>query len=314
MEKRDIIVIGASAGGMEALCKLLAALPSELPASVFVVQHVGSSSVLGEVLGRCGPLRTITPEDGDKIEQGRVYVAPSDHHLLLLDGHMQLSRAPRENRHRPSVDVLFRSAARNFRGRVIAVVLSGALDDGAAGAIAVKARHGLVIVQNDAQVPTMPNAVCHAVKVDYSLPLAEIPSVLAKLVRQKVPRVKTGPPSRKTRMITAARNGQDGKPLAFTCPECNGPMFQVKTSKEFSQYHCLIGHLYSAEGLTVAHQEALERALLISVRMLRERALVHQALVNRSFNSSADAEARSQEVADTSSRDAALLQEILEHI
>src|SRR5687768_7627389 len=124
METRDIIVVGASAGGIEALCSLIEDLPADLPASVFVVQHVGAQSSLAGILAKCGPLKVISPAHGEKIQRGRIYVAPGDHHLLLNDGHIELSKKPRENRHRPSVDALFRSAARAYRERVIAVVLS----------------------------------------------------------------------------------------------------------------------------------------------------------------------------------------------
>ncbi len=313
METRDIVVIGASAGGMEALCRIVQCLPGDLPASVFVVQHVGDRSRLGEVLNRCGPLKVITPEEGAPIQRGCVYVAPSNHHLLLKDGHMQLSRGPRENRHRPSVDVLFRSAARHFRARVVAVVLSGALDDGAAGAVAVKARKGLVIVQNDALVSEMPNAVNRAVDADYCLPLAEIAPLLTELVVQKAPQIKAPRPPRDPLLPVPGSKGKAAVPLSFTCPDCNGPMYQVKQGN-VSQYRCLIGHLYSPEGLSEAHHEALERALLTSVRMLRERTVIHQTLVNRAPKTDLISRPRFQEVAETSARDAALLQEILEHI
>src|SRR2546423_866682 len=139
----DIIVIGGSAGGLVPLCDLLKALPPQLPASVFVVIHFpGKKSALGQVLRRCGVARGAEAMDGHKAERGKVYVAPGGSHLVLNDGQMRLNKGPRENRHRPSVDTLFRSAARAHRERVIGVVLSGALDDGTAGALAVKARGG----------------------------------------------------------------------------------------------------------------------------------------------------------------------------
>src|SRR5436190_5716751 len=126
MAEADIIVIGGSAGGIEACCELIEKLPPDLPASIFIVQHVGATSELAQVLNRCGSFDVLSPRGGERIERGRAYVAPGDHHLLLEDGHVKLSRGARENGHRPSVDALFRSAARTFRSRVIAVVLSGA--------------------------------------------------------------------------------------------------------------------------------------------------------------------------------------------
>src|SRR3954469_21403256 len=175
---RDIVVIGASMGGMEAICTLLEGLPAHFPASVFVVQHVGSASMLAEIFARCGSLQVVSPHDGARINEGCVYVAPSNHHLLVNDGHIELSKEARENRHRPSIDALFRSAARSHRSRVIAVILSGSLDDGAGGAFAVKTRGGVVVVQDpkEAAVPDMPCATMRAVKVDHCVPLKSMPA------------------------------------------------------------------------------------------------------------------------------------------
>ena len=186
MATRDIIVMGASAGGTEAYCEILRGLPSDLAASVFIVQHVGSKSVLADVLRRCAALQLATAADGEGVRHGRAYVAPVGRHLLLERGRVRLSRAGRENNQRPSVDVLFRSAAKAYGSRVIAVVLSGMLDDGAAGACAVKERGGVVIVQDPrtALYSPMPENALRAVKADYCVPLAEIAGLLVKLVRE----------------------------------------------------------------------------------------------------------------------------------
>ena len=148
MPNRDIIVIGASIGGLDALCKLLRELPRDLPASIFVVMHVGEASALGRILNRCGAMPVVEAREGEKIERGRAYVAPSDRHLLLNNGQISLSRGPRENRHRPAIDPLFRSAARAYRERVIGVILTGGLDDGSAGLFAIKNRGGIAMVQD----------------------------------------------------------------------------------------------------------------------------------------------------------------------
>ena len=186
MATRDIIVMGASAGGVEAYCEILRGLPSDLAASVFIVQHLGSKSVLADVLRRCAALQLATAADGEGVRHGRVYVAPVGRHLLLERGRVRLSRAGRENNQRPSVDALFRSAAKAYRSRVIAVVLSGMLDDGAAGACAVKECGGLVIVQDPrtALYSPMPENALRAVQADYCVPLAEIAGLLVKLVRE----------------------------------------------------------------------------------------------------------------------------------
>jgi two-component system chemotaxis response regulator CheB len=181
--------MGASAGGTEAYCEILRGLPSDLAASVFIVQHVGSKSVLADVLRRYAALQLATAADGEGVRHGRVYVAPVGRHLLLERGRVRLSRAGGENNQRSSVDALFRSAAKAYLSRVIAVVLSGMLDDGAAGAWAVKERGGVVIVQDPrtALHSSMPENALRAVQADYCVPLAEIAGLLVKLVREDTP-------------------------------------------------------------------------------------------------------------------------------
>src|SRR4051812_18169025 len=185
MPIRDIIVLGGSAGGIEASCEVLRGLPADLGAACFIVQHVGEASVLDQVLSRCSGLPVKTPKDRELIKSGQAYVAPGGRHLALNDGHMQLVMSPRENRHRPSVDVLFRSAARAYRSRVIAVILSGTLDDGASGVLAVKERGGTVIVQDpaDAAFSGMPENAMRTGRVDYSVPARKIPELLVKLTQ-----------------------------------------------------------------------------------------------------------------------------------
>ena len=181
----DIIVMGGSAGGVEAYHEILPGLPADLAASVFIVQHVGSRSMLADVLRARTALQLATAADGEGVRHGRVYVAPVGRLLLLERGRVRLSRAGRESNQRSSVDALFRSAAIAYRSRVIAVVLSGMLDDGAAGASAVKEHGGLVIVQDPrtATHSSMPENALRAVQVDYCVPLAEIPGLLVELVR-----------------------------------------------------------------------------------------------------------------------------------
>src|SRR3954467_4965236 len=183
MPKRDIVVIGASTGGVEALQALVQLLPADFPAAIFVVMHTGPGSILPEILSRAGKIRAVRAEDKMSYERNRIYVAPPDRHLLINDGVMQLDAGPRENGSRPSIDPLFRSAARTHRERVAGVILTGTLDDGAAGLYAVKARGGLAIVQDPAEAasPEMPvNAMRH-MKVDHCLPLAEIAPLLSKI-------------------------------------------------------------------------------------------------------------------------------------
>ena len=169
MANRDIVVVGGSAGALEALKALLPALPGDLPAAVFVVVHIGASahSVLPEILSRAGPLPAETAKDGARFESGCVYVAPPDHHLLLDRGRIALRRGPRENLARPAIDPLFRSAAAEFGSRVIGVLLSGMLYDGASGLRAIKRCGGVAVVQADASYPEMPRHALQATEVDH---------------------------------------------------------------------------------------------------------------------------------------------------
>jgi two-component system chemotaxis response regulator CheB len=188
---RDIIVIGASAGGIKALKELVAALTEDLPAAVFVVLHVAPTkpSILPQILSRAGPLPALHPSDGQPVETGYIYVAPPDHHLLLSDGQIRVLRGPKENAQRPAVDPLFRSAAAAYGPRVIGVVLTGGLEDGAAGLSAVKSGGGVAVVQDpfDALQPSMPQSALRSGRVDYCVSLAEIGPLLIRLVSEEVP-------------------------------------------------------------------------------------------------------------------------------
>jgi two-component system chemotaxis response regulator CheB len=185
---KDIVVIGASAGGIEALRVLAGRLPADLPASLFIVLHTSpeAPSMLADILGRSGKLRAVTPEDGERIRPGTIYVGPPDRHLLVEPNRVRVTRGPKENRFRPAIDSLFRSAAQTYGPRVVGVILTGYLDDGTAGLWTVKQLGGTAVVQDpaDALVPFMPlNAVTH-VKVDYCLPLEEIAPLLVRLTTE----------------------------------------------------------------------------------------------------------------------------------
>ena len=195
MPKRNIIVIAASAGGVDALCELTKHLPKDLDASVFVVMHVGAESLLPQILGNCGKLPALAAENNKHYQRGCIYVAPPHSHLSLKDHMMVLTRDPRENGHRPSADVLFRSAARAHREKVVGVVLSGGRDDGTAGLYAIKARGGVAIVQDpaEAMAPSMPKNALEMVDVDFCLPIREIANVLVELANGKAIHVAKSP-------------------------------------------------------------------------------------------------------------------------
>ena len=188
MPGHDIIVIGASAGGLKALGAIVGSLPTDIDAAIFIVQHLPADkpSILPKILEEVGSLPASHPSDGEQIQKGRIYVAPPDYHLLVNQGSMRLVHGPKENRFRPAIDTLFRSAARAYGSRVVGVVLAGYLDDGTVGLQAVKKRGGVAIVQDpkEAEYPSMPKSALRYVKVDRCLPLAEIPHLLVQLSKQ----------------------------------------------------------------------------------------------------------------------------------
>jgi two-component system, chemotaxis family, protein-glutamate methylesterase/glutaminase len=271
MPDHDIVVVGASAGGVEALAALARSLPADLPAAVFVVLHVPStgSSALPDILSRHGPLPAAHVKDGEPIENGRIYVAPPDHHVLLRTGHVHLSRGPRENGHRPAVDPLFRSAAHQYASRVIGVVLSGALDDGTAGLTAVKSRGGLAVVQEpgDALYPGMPDSALEHVRVDHVVPTADMGALLARITAEPSPEAPGSAPDHmevevqvEGFSLEAMEGERPGRPSGFSCPDCNGVLWEIQDG-QLQRFRCRVGHAWSPESLLTQQSEALEAAL-----------------------------------------------------
>ncbi len=289
----DIIVIGASAGGVEALTNLVARLPADLPAAVFIVLHIPAygASVLPGILSRHGPLPAVHPTGGESVQNGHIYVAPPDHHLLVeKDGTVRLTRGPHENGHRPAVDTLFRSAARAYGPRVVGVVLTGTLDDGTAGLQAIKRRGGLAVVQNpeDALFASMPRCAIEGVTVDHIAPLAEIGPTLARLAHSPVPRVKEAPMPRDLEDefkaaefdIKALETRREGKPSAYACPDCHGVLWEVEED-DLLRFRCRVGHAFSPESLLASQSDALEDALWAALRALEESAALAERLSER---------------------------------
>lgn len=262
---RDIVVIGGSAGGLEALRALLGGLPADLPAAVFVVIHqlAEHRSRLPEVLSRTCALPAELAIHGHPIRPGQVLIAPPDNHLLLSRGVVSVVRGPKENGHRPAIDPLFRSAANNYGPRVIAVVLSGALDCGAAGLSLVKARGGLALVQDpdDAQVPSMPANAIRYTAVDHVAPARELGPLIVKLVHEPL-----GPPVEAAAETTASEQRAD-----TVCPLCQGATVESMAGN-VPQMRCHVGHTFTLESLIHAQRESLESALWAGVRALEESA------------------------------------------
>jgi len=282
MPTKDIVAIGASAGGVEAFQRLCASLPADFPASLFVTQHLSASakSVLPQLLDRAGPLPASSPRDGDRIERGRIYVAAPDRHMLLREGKILMRRGPNENRTRPAVNALFRSAAIAYGGRVIGVVLTGLLDDGTDGLIAITAAGGTSVVQDpdDAEWPSMPRNALKRDHVDYAVPLAQLGDLLSRLVREEAnPSV----PLPQEYCVEDRMAAQEfavvesdivtpGAPSHISCPDCGGVLNQIDTQEEI-RFRCQVGHAFTPLGLAAAQGDELERALAIAARTHRDR-------------------------------------------
>lgn len=318
MPKHDIIVVGASAGGVEALSTLVHGLPADLPAAVFIVLHLSpqSPSMLPKILQRATPLTVVSAEDHQPIRPGTIFVAPADMHLLIEEEEVRVIRGPKENRHRPAVDPLFRSAAYTYGPRVVGVVLTGSLDDGTAGLKAIKDRGGIAVVQDpeEAFYPSMPQSALNHVAVDYCLPLVEIGPLLAHLAHEPVSLVRVPEPSRQmelevklAEMNRSVMHGDErpGKPSVFSCPECKGVLYELADG-ELVRFRCRTGHAFSAESVLAEQAEALEEALWVALNTLEESASLsrrmgerareggHTALQARFEGKVRDAEARAE--------------------
>jgi two-component system, chemotaxis family, protein-glutamate methylesterase/glutaminase len=278
----DLIVVGASAGGVEALRRLVASLPETLPAAMLVVLHVPSNahSVLPSILGRAGRLPVRHASSGEPIEPGVVYVAPPDFHLLVEDSKIDLIRGPSENGHRPAIDPLFRSAAASYGSRVIGVVLSGVLDDGTAGLLAITQAGGLTVVQDpsDALYSAMPRSAIENVPVDVVAPVDEIGDVLLRLVghprpaREEAPGPNGAPGPDVTKRALRGDGAYEvpGRPSRFTCPDCGGSLWETVEGE--AKFRCRVGHSWTSLGLLERQSGTLEQALWTALRALAERA------------------------------------------
>jgi two-component system, chemotaxis family, protein-glutamate methylesterase/glutaminase len=285
---RDMVVVGASAGGVEALTKLVRALPRGYTGTLFVVLHIApeGTSVLSSILSRAGSLQAHQAKHGDLPKPGNVYVAPPNQHLLIDDdGRIALSAGPTENGHRPAVDPLFRTAAAVHGPRAVGVVLSGSRDDGTAGLRAIKAAGGYAVAQDphEALAPSMPLSAIEHVHVDAIRPAADIASLLVDLASIEPAAVASGNGAAGAASASGTSPVEPGNSSGLTCPECSGALWEVR-DRELIQYRCRVGHVYSLESMLAEQARSVEAALWAGVRALEERAQLMRRIAGRSGN------------------------------
>ena len=292
--RRDVVVVGASAGGVSALLALCRDLPAGFPAAVLVVLHIGTHpSTLPALLTSAGHIPAVHPKQGERLRHGTIYVAPPDHHMLVEDGAIRLTRDAKENYARPAIDPLFRSAALAYGPRVIGVVLTGRLNDGTAGLQAVKDAGGVAVVQDpvDAQYETMPQSALRTVPVDCCVPLAHIGETLVKLVNEPVAGSTADPAALRqwTLEQEVARGAPDGVAKLnaagtrseFSCPECHGVLWEIDDVR-MRRFRCHTGHAYSLLSLLHAERLGTEEAIWNAMRSLQVGERLVRALADES--------------------------------
>ena len=284
--ERKLVVVGASAGGVTALRKLVSDLPADFPAPVLIVLHIGSHpSMLPALLSSAGPLPAVEVEDGSPLVPGRVGVAPPDHHLLVDQNTVRLSRGPKEHHTRPAIDPLFRSAALAHGSRVIGVVLTGHLDDGTAGLQAIKACGGIAVVQDprDAQEPSMPLSAMHHVDVDHCLPIDAIGKALTRLVKERtLPKAASVPAGLSHEHALSVAPPSEAAmehleaiadPSTLACPDCGGTLWEIRHARP-ARFRCHTGHAYTLRTLAHSMSGTTEHALQAALRALQEQAIL----------------------------------------
>jgi two-component system, chemotaxis family, protein-glutamate methylesterase/glutaminase len=317
----DVIVIGASAGGIAALKELMADLPADLPAAVLVVLHVSASgpSALPSILDRATELEVRHATDGERLEPGCVLIAPPDRQLTVAGDSVRVERGPRENGLRPAVDPLMRSAAHHLGRRAVGVVLTGMLSDGTVGLAAIKAAGGVTIVQDpgSAAFSSMPQHAIDGVGPDYVVALEELGALLQRVVGAERPRLEDVSMSHEQHERPPVQVGDDnpGQLTAFTCPECHGTLWEVDEAG-VPQFRCRVGHRYAIDSLVVAQANGTETALWAAARALEEKASLSRRVAVRLSDSGHAASAlkftRVAEEAEVQAAQVKLLIEALE--
>lgn len=292
MPQREIVVMGASAGGISALQGIVRGLPKDFPAAILVVLHLSrqSGGLLPKILAGSGALPASNACHNEQIRPGHIYVAPPDRHLLIgPERRIRLGHGPKENRFRPAVDPLFRSAALNGGPNVIGIVLSGGLDDGTAGLCAIKQAGGLAVVQDpsDAEVPSMPRSALRHVTADHCMTAQKIGEMLPGLLRE-VPSREVQSMSEDTRleveMAADERNVPGpailGQPSVYTCPSCSGSLLRIGNTNPV-RFRCHTGHAYTAASLDDEQREKVENATWSAIRALQEHAMLLQEMIRQ---------------------------------
>ena len=287
----DIVVMGASAGGVGSLQRLVERLPASFDAAILITLHLpeGIRSMLPQILSRAGSLPATHAVNGERIARGHIYIAPSGFHLTVVRGQLQVTRGAREHGVRPAIDPLFRSAAIAYGPRAIGVILSGALDDGTVGLREVKNAGGLAIVQDpgDTEWPSMPQSALNHVKVDHTARAEDIGTLLGEIVgANEVGEVPNGDPQtvarKEVRELTMHEDEHEhpGEPSPYSCPDCGGVLWELKDG-EMLRFRCRVGHAYTGETLTMEQALTVEHALWSALRALEEQAAVQRRIADR---------------------------------
>ncbi len=287
----DIIVIGASAGGITALKKLVSYLPQDLQAAIFIVLHLGSysTSTVDTILSDAGPVPATFAKNGEFMAYGRMYVAPPDVHLLIDKNVMVLSKGPRENLWRPSIDTLFRSAAVSYGVRVVGIVLTGYLDDGVAGLLAIQRCGGMSMVQDPAEAlfPDLPNNVLAHMHVDFCLPVEDLARQLIQQVKTRVGPEFPPPEDLIEENVTVDAYTSHlpprqvkGEVAGLSCPECGGTLWE-QSQGSLTRYQCHVGHGFTEQSLLAGKSNTLDQALWTAFRLMEERVALLQKCIAR---------------------------------
>lgn len=273
---------------MQAVTKLLSRLPEQLPASIFIVQHLSpdsSAHFLVDRLNKYTDLKCKVAEHGHKFEPATVYFSPADKHLLISGDHMLVVKGPRENQFRPAIDPLFRSAAAHHGGNTTGVILTGFMSDGVIGMECIKRSGGTTIVQHpdDAEFPVLPENVIRKVDANYVVPLSEMSNILEELAQQPTQQSLTIPADIRQEALITERVMSNttqtsieelekaGTRTAYSCPDCGGGLWELGQEGTIKRFRCHSGHAFSQDSLLLGMSNALEETLWVALRTLEER-------------------------------------------